>query len=108
MKLRLIISGVIALVAPAAHGQVANASNVANAASRVAEQNKARDDAAEALKGGDVQWMTAGAGIQHTEMFPLINSDKGNPLELFQIWLNLPAADKFVNPYYFANKYQDN
>jgi hypothetical protein len=54
MKLRLIISGVIALVAPAAHGQVANASNVANAASRVAEQNKARDDAAEALKGGDV------------------------------------------------------
>ncbi|MCF8381818.1 MAG: pirin family protein [Bacteroidales bacterium] len=49
---------------------------------------------------GDVQWMTAGAGIQHTEMFPLIHSDKGNPLELFQIWLNLPAADKFVNPYY--------
>lgn len=49
---------------------------------------------------GDVQWMTAGAGIQHTEMFPLINADKENPLELFQIWLNLPAADKFVDPYY--------
>jgi len=49
---------------------------------------------------GDVQWMTAGAGIQHTEMFPLIHRDKGNPLELFQIWLNLPSADKFVNPYY--------
>lgn len=49
---------------------------------------------------GDVQWMTAGAGIQHTEMFPLLNRDRKNPLELFQIWLNLPAADKFVDPYY--------
>ncbi len=49
---------------------------------------------------GDVQWMTAGAGIQHTEMFPLINTQKENPLELFQIWLNLPAADKFANPHY--------
>jgi len=49
---------------------------------------------------GDVQWMTAGAGIQHAEMFPLINPNKENPLELFQIWLNLPSDDKFVNPYY--------
>ena len=49
---------------------------------------------------GDVQWMTAGAGIQHTEMFPLMKQDEENPLELFQIWLNLPAEDKFVKPYY--------
>jgi len=49
---------------------------------------------------GDVQWMTAGAGIQHTEMFPLLKTDEENPLELFQIWLNLPKADKFVDPYY--------
>ena len=49
---------------------------------------------------GDVQWMTAGAGMQHAEMFPLLNTDQDNPLELFQIWLNLPAADKFVEPYY--------
>ena len=49
---------------------------------------------------GDVQWMTAGAGLQHSEMFPLINKDMGNPLELFQIWLNLPKARKFSRPHY--------
>ncbi len=49
---------------------------------------------------GDVQWMTAGAGLQHAEMFPLLNPDKPNPLELFQIWLNLPRARKFADPYY--------
>lgn len=49
---------------------------------------------------GDVQWMTAGAGMQHAEMFPLVHKDKENPLELFQIWLNLPAGDKFVKPHY--------
>ena len=49
---------------------------------------------------GDVQWLTAGAGIQHAEMFPLLNTEARNPLEFFQIWLNLPAARKFVSPYY--------
>lgn len=49
---------------------------------------------------GDVQWMTAGAGLQHAEMFPLLNSEAPNPLELFQIWLNLPKAKKFADPYY--------
>ena len=49
---------------------------------------------------GDVQWLTAGAGIQHAEMFPLLKTEDRNPLELFQIWLNLPAARKFAKPYY--------
>jgi redox-sensitive bicupin YhaK (pirin superfamily) len=49
---------------------------------------------------GDVQWLTAGRGIVHAEMFPLLDRVGPNPLELFQIWLNLPAADKFVDPYF--------
>lgn len=49
---------------------------------------------------GDVQWVTAGAGIVHSEMFPLLDRDGPNPLELFQIWLNLPAANKMTEPYF--------
>lgn len=49
---------------------------------------------------GDTQWMTAGRGVVHSEMFPLLRRDADNPLELFQIWLNLPAADKLVDPYF--------
>lgn len=49
---------------------------------------------------GDVQWMTAGAGLQHSEMFPLLNEEGDNPLELFQVWLNLPKSKKFVEPHF--------
>jgi quercetin 2,3-dioxygenase len=49
---------------------------------------------------GDVQWLTAGGGIQHAEMFPLLRSDAPNPLHLYQIWLNLPARDKMVDPHF--------
>ncbi len=49
---------------------------------------------------GDAQWMTAGAGVVHSEMFPLVERDRGNPTELFQIWLNLPRADKMVEPHF--------
>lgn len=49
---------------------------------------------------GDVQWMTAGSGLQHAEMFPLVNQEAENPLHLFQIWLNLPKSKKFAEPHY--------
>src|SRR4051794_8637105 len=49
---------------------------------------------------GDVQWLTAGEGIVHAEMFPLVDADAANPLELFQIWLNLPGEDKLVPPHF--------
>lgn len=49
---------------------------------------------------GDVQWMTAGKGVQHSEMFPLLSKEKDNPMELFQIWLNLPKKNKMVAPHF--------
>ncbi|MEZ5154038.1 pirin family protein [Rhodococcus zopfii] len=47
---------------------------------------------------GDVQWLTAGNGVSHSEMFPLLEESAYNPFELFQIWLNLPAAGKAAAP----------
>ena len=49
---------------------------------------------------GDVQWMTAGKGVVHSEMFPLLDTVNPNTVELFQIWINLPAADKMVEPHF--------
>lgn len=49
---------------------------------------------------GDTQWLTAGNGVVHSEMFPLLQQDSDNPLELFQIWLNLPAESKTADPHF--------
>jgi redox-sensitive bicupin YhaK (pirin superfamily) len=49
---------------------------------------------------GDVQWLTAGQGVVHSEIFPLLDQAGPNPLELFQIWLNLPAAAKMAAPHF--------
>jgi hypothetical protein len=49
---------------------------------------------------GDVQWLTAGRGVVHSEMFPLLERAAPNPLELFQIWLNLPRDGKRAEPHF--------
>jgi quercetin 2,3-dioxygenase len=49
---------------------------------------------------GDGQWMTAGRGIVHSEMFPLVNQTEDNPAELFQLWINLPAKRKMAAPHF--------
>ena len=49
---------------------------------------------------GDVQWLTAGNGINHAEMFPLMDRAGPNHTELFQIWLNLPRASKKAPPHF--------
>jgi quercetin 2,3-dioxygenase len=56
--------------------------------------------AAARFGSGDTQWLTAGGGVVHSEMFPLLAKNEPNPLELFQIWLNLPAVDKMVDPHF--------
>lgn len=57
--------------------------------------------AAARFGAGDVQWLTTGGGIVHSEMFPLLSAESDNPLELFQIWLNLPREEKMV-PAHFS------
>jgi redox-sensitive bicupin YhaK (pirin superfamily) len=52
------------------------------------------------LKPGDVQWMTAGAGIVHSEMPSKAIQDKGGRVHGFQIWVNLPARLKMTRPRY--------
>ncbi|MEL0029082.1 MAG: pirin family protein, partial [Perlucidibaca sp.] len=49
---------------------------------------------------GDVQWMTAGAGILHEEFHSPAFTASGGPLEMVQLWVNLPAKDKMTTPGY--------
>jgi len=52
------------------------------------------------LRPGDVQWMTAGAGIVHSEMPSRGIREKGGRVHGFQIWVNLPAKLKMTRPRY--------
>ena len=52
------------------------------------------------LGSGDVQWMTAGAGVVHSEMPEKEFARKGGRLHGFQLWVNLPKRDKMMKPHY--------
>ncbi len=49
---------------------------------------------------GDVQWMTAGAGILHEEFHSDAFTRRGGELEMVQLWVNLPMKDKMTTPGY--------
>src|SRR6266852_952397 len=52
------------------------------------------------LKAGDVQWMTAGAGVVHAEMPSAEFMSTGGRMHGFQLWVNLPQRDKMMKPRY--------
>lgn len=52
------------------------------------------------LKPGDVQWMTAGAGVIHSEIPATEFARDGGLMHGFQLWVNLPKRDKMINPRY--------
>lgn len=53
-----------------------------------------------AIGPGDVQWMTAGAGILHEEFHSPAFAQRGGTIEMVQLWVNLPARDKMTEPGY--------
>ncbi len=65
-------------------------------------ENEHRDSFgnADVLRAGDVQWMTAGGGVIHSEMPTPAFKQSGGVQQGFQIWVNLPAADKMMRPRY--------
>lgn len=52
------------------------------------------------IKAGGVQWMTAGSGLVHAEVSPEAFKKDGGPLEILQLWVNLPARLKMTPPRY--------
>ncbi|MGE8560648.1 MAG: pirin family protein, partial [Acinetobacter sp.] len=59
------------------------------------------------IKTGDVQWMTAGAGLVHEEFHSEEFAKNGGLFEMVQLWVNLPAADKMTPPKYQAIEAQE-
>lgn len=52
------------------------------------------------IEAGGIQWMTAGRGLVHAEVSPEAFRREGGPLELLQLWVNLPARLKMTEPRY--------
>ena len=55
---------------------------------------------ASVVETGGVQWMTAGSGLVHAELSPEQFKQNGGPLEILQLWVNLPARLKMTDPVY--------
>lgn len=54
------------------------------------------------IRAGGVQWMTAGSGAEHSELSPRDFLENGGPLEILQLWINLPARLKMTEPRYIG------
>ena len=54
------------------------------------------------IKAGGIQWMTAGSGLIHAEVSSDEFKKTGGPLEILQLWVNLPAKDKMTTPRYIG------
>jgi redox-sensitive bicupin YhaK (pirin superfamily) len=54
------------------------------------------------IKEGGIQWMTAGSGLVHAEISPQEFMRKGGPLEILQLWVNLPPRLKMTPPRYIG------
>lgn len=52
------------------------------------------------IEAGGVQWMTAGSGLVHAELSPAAFKRDGGPMEILQLWVNLPARLKMTRPRY--------
>ena len=52
------------------------------------------------IHAGGVQWMTAGRGLEHAEISPQEFLQRGGPLEILQLWVNLPSRLKMTEPRY--------
>jgi hypothetical protein len=59
------------------------------------------------IETGGVQWMTAGRGLEHEEVSPPEFLERGGPLEILQLWINLPARLKFTEPRYVGLQKDD-
>lgn len=54
------------------------------------------------IRAGGVQWMTAGSGVVHAELSPDAFKATGGPLEILQLWVNLPSRLKMTDPRYIG------
>jgi redox-sensitive bicupin YhaK (pirin superfamily) len=59
------------------------------------------------IRAGGVQWMTAGSGLVHAELSPASFKQAGGPLEILQLWVNLPGRLKMTAPAYTGLQRED-